>query len=104
MRALAAIGRSNRSTPQMLIAPLVGARLPVSICIVVVLPAPFGPRKPRISPRFNSMLTLLTAVWAPNLRERPWAETVISAAWVGIMGAGRQSRPRGWLVVGVKYT
>src|SRR5258705_5055733 len=104
MRALAAVGRSNRSMPQMLIAPLVGARLPVSICIVVVLPAPFGPRNPRISPRFNSMLTLLTAVRAPNLRESPWAETVNSAAGVGIRGAGREPRDARWLVVGVKYT
>src|SRR5262245_46547200 len=27
---------------------------PVSILIVVVLPAPFGPRNPKISPRFTS--------------------------------------------------
>ena len=45
--------RAKRSMPQMLIAPSVGARLPVSICMVVVLPAPLGPRKPRTSPRFK---------------------------------------------------
>ena len=34
---------------------------PVSILIVVVLPAPFGPRKPKISPRGTSKLTPCTA-------------------------------------------
>ena len=45
-------------------APALGARLPVSICMVVDLPAPFGPRKPSTSPRARSKLTSLTAqVW-----------------------------------------
>ena len=41
--------------------PLVGEMRPVSILIVVVLPAPFGPRKPKISPRFTVKLTPRTA-------------------------------------------
>ena len=61
-----------------LIEPADGARLPVSICMVVVLPAPLGPRKPRISPRFNSRLMSSTTVCAPKRRDSPWAETVIS--------------------------
>ena len=41
--------------------PLVGETKPMSILIVVVLPAPFGPRKPKISPRFTSSETPRTA-------------------------------------------
>jgi hypothetical protein len=33
--------------------------------IVVVLPAPFGPRKPRISPRSTRKLTSSTAMTLP---------------------------------------
>ena len=39
----------------------VGAMSPVSILIVVVLPAPFGPRNPKTSPSSTSKLTPLTA-------------------------------------------
>ena len=39
---------------------------PQSIFIVVVLPAPFGPRKPNISPRLTSKLIRFTATNAPN--------------------------------------
>ena len=37
----------------MLISPLSLERIPVSILIVVVLPEPFGPIKPTISPLFT---------------------------------------------------
>src|SRR5258707_12681164 len=38
--------------------------------MTVVLPLPFGPRKPKISPFSTRKLTSLTATNAPNLRER----------------------------------
>ena len=38
------------SWPQMLPVPLVGVMNPASMRIVVDLPAPLGPRKPRTSP------------------------------------------------------
>ena len=38
------------SRPSIVMEPLVGRRSVVSICMVVVLPAPFGPRKAKISP------------------------------------------------------
>src|SRR5947208_16883504 len=41
---------------------------------VVLLPEPFGPIRPRISPSFTSNETLFTARRAPNLLVRP--ETV----------------------------
>src|SRR3954452_5434717 len=45
--------------------PDVGLMRPTSIRIVVVLPAPFGPRKPKISPRCSSNETLSTIVLSP---------------------------------------
>ncbi len=71
--------------PQMLIAPREGARLPVSICIVVVFPAPFGPRKPSTSPRRKSRSTPLTAMWPPKLRVSPRAEIVAALSCSGIV-------------------
>ena len=44
-----AIARRRRSRPRWPV-PLVGGMKPVRMRIVVVLPAPFGPRNPRISP------------------------------------------------------
>ena len=51
---------------------LIGSR-PVNIRIVVVLPQPFDPRKPKISPRPMLKLTPSTAVKAPKRRVRPTA-------------------------------
>ena len=55
----------SRSMPLINISPREGARLPLSICIVVDLPAPLGPRKPRISPAASSKLMSLTAQLSP---------------------------------------
>src|SRR5882757_8030420 len=52
--------------PSISSVPLVGANRVVSILIVVVLPAPFGPRKAKISPLATSNDTLSTAVKSPN--------------------------------------
>ena len=46
---------------------------PVSIFIVVVLPQPLEPRKPRISPRSMRKLTWSTAVKSPKRRVNPRA-------------------------------
>jgi len=53
MLAQQAVGTETR--------PAVGTRMPVSILIVVDLPAPFGPRYPRSSPRSTRNETPLTA-------------------------------------------
>jgi hypothetical protein len=45
--------------------PLVGVRSVVSILIVVVFPAPFGPRKANISPACTSSEMSLTADTSP---------------------------------------
>ena len=46
----AALRSARRSTPPISIRPAVGSRTPRIMLIVVVLPAPFGPTSPTISP------------------------------------------------------
>ena len=55
--SLASSGLPNSSA-----SPSVGGSRPVSIFMVVVLPQPFEPRKPNISPRSIVKLTWSTAV------------------------------------------
>ena len=55
--------------PQMVMLPALGERLPVSICIVVVLPAPLGPSRPRTSPRRRVKSIARTAACAPKDRD-----------------------------------
>ncbi len=50
--------------------PAVGLVNPHSMRIVVVLPAPLAPRKPKISPTGIDIEILLTAFFLPNLFER----------------------------------
>src|ERR1700722_9990935 len=50
--------------------PAVGLVNPQSIRMVVVLPAPLAPRKPKISPTWIDIEILLTAFFLPNLLER----------------------------------
>src|SRR5579872_3237098 len=64
----------------------------VSMLIVVLFPAPFGPRKPKISPTFISKLTLSTAFIFPKDFERFSTLTIrsleaigLSASWVLII-------------------
>src|SRR5207237_3764584 len=49
-RARTSRGRMSGSMPRTRIVPLVGMSRVASIFIVVVFPAPFGPRRPKISP------------------------------------------------------
>jgi hypothetical protein len=50
-----------------------GIANPQGIRMVVVFPAPFGPRKPKISPRRIRRSIESTAVIMPNRFVRPWA-------------------------------
>src|SRR6185436_5382661 len=63
--ALAASGSFFKSWPLIVIAPDVGLSSPAIMRMVVVLPAPFGPRKPWISPGATSSDTPSTAVKLP---------------------------------------
>ena len=71
------------SKPPTVPAPEVGDNIPHSIRIVVDFPAPLGPRKPKISPRFTSKLILFTAVKAPNFFSR--FETLTAISGFGFM-------------------
>src|SRR5579885_31898 len=57
--------------------PEVGRSSPQSIRIVVDLPAPLGPRKPKISPLATCSETWSTATNSPKVLTRSW----ISTAW-----------------------
>src|SRR5439155_9253822 len=70
----------SKGRPNIRISPAVGVIRPSSICMVVVLPAPFGPSMPRISPCRMANETPSTAVKSPKrlVRFRTWTmESVI---------------------------
>src|SRR4030042_2361366 len=62
--------------PSSRISPSVGARRPASILIVVVLPAPLGPRYPRISPGRTMKLTSLTTGNIENFLVIPLSSSI----------------------------
>src|SRR5436305_14548178 len=64
-------GRPEISEPSNAIVPAFGAYRPAMQLKVVLLPEPFGPIRPRISPSATSNETLFTARRAPNLLVRP---------------------------------
>src|SRR3954469_14629373 len=80
--------------------PEVGLMRPTSIRIVVVLPAPFGPRKPKISPRCSSNETLSTIVLSPMIFVRLVAVSVglvsfIRAPFSAVVPAANRRDRRG---------
>src|SRR5256886_16764133 len=76
-------GLDSRSAPATVAVPAVGLSSVVSMRSVVVLPAPFGPRKPTISPSPTVRSTPRTAstvrLRLRNVRARP------SASIIGIL-------------------
>src|SRR5271169_4970773 len=62
MRFFTSIGSSSTSNPATVAVPAVGGRKHVSIRIVVVLPAPLGPKNPTICPFWISKEMWSTAV------------------------------------------
>src|ERR1700737_2701648 len=71
MRRLTSMGFSSTSKPATVAVPEVGGRKQVRIRMVVVLPAPFGPRKPTIWPFWTSNEMSSTAVLRAYLLVRP---------------------------------
>src|SRR5581483_1498689 len=63
---------------QMLAFPPVGSTSPQSILMVVDFPLPFGPRKPKISPRPISRLRSFTTLRVPYFFVRPCASIAVS--------------------------
>ncbi|WP_410207274.1 hypothetical protein, partial [Bordetella parapertussis] len=62
---------------------------------VVVLPAPLGPSRPKISPRRTLNEVLATAVDAPNLRTRSWTSMAGWAASGASLARGAGGTGRG---------
>src|ERR1035438_5085381 len=95
MLALIFSGSVRTSNPATVPVPPVGDRIPVSMRIVVDLPAPFGPRKPKISPFCTSKLTRFTAVKLPKRFSRFFTTTAVSwllAFMVSVLPFGGQDR------------
>jgi hypothetical protein len=63
--AFAASGSRSRSWPLTTMRPAVGFKSPAIMRMLVVLPAPFGPRKPWICPGATLSDTPSTAVKLP---------------------------------------
>src|ERR1700687_5738758 len=66
MRRLTSSGCTLTSKPPTTARPDVGAISPHSTRMVVDLPAPLGPRKPKISPGWTSRFRSATAVKSPK--------------------------------------
>src|SRR6516162_2609599 len=66
------MGFSAMSKPPTVTVPEVGGKKPVIMRMLVDLPAPFGPRKPRTSPRSTANETSSTARLAPKTLTRFW--------------------------------
>src|SRR6202007_71236 len=71
------IGFSSMSWPPTVMVPTEGGMKPVIIRMEVDFPAPFGPRKPRTSPRSTENETLLTASFGPNALVRFWTLIIL---------------------------
>ena len=67
------------SFPKICASPPVGTVMPVRIRMVVVFPAPFGPRKPKVSPSLTEKEMSLRATSLPKCLVR--CET--SIAFIG---------------------
>src|SRR5918998_3741620 len=66
-------GSPRRGLPSSDHTPVLGLSKPVSRLNSVVLPAPFGPIRPVMTPRWNSMWSTLTALRRPKRRVSPSA-------------------------------
>src|SRR5512142_592700 len=64
-------GSCPRSRPRTRARPEVGASRPVSILMVVLLPAPLGPRKPKNAPEGTESVRSATAGFPSKTRVRP---------------------------------
>src|SRR5437016_14267976 len=78
MRCLTAAGSWTTSMPATRATPAVGVSSVHSIEIVVDLPAPFGPRNPKISPARTSRSMPATATRSPYFLTRPLASITVS--------------------------
>ena len=80
--------------PATVAEPDVGAMSVPSVRTVVVLPAPFGPRKPNTSPRPTSNETSSKATRSPNRLLSPTTDTAGAALAASTEGANGCSTRR----------
>src|SRR5829696_5876952 len=91
------LGSSAYRRPSTTAAPAVGATRPVIIRIVVVLPAPFGPRKPVTVPGSSVNETSSTTVRSPYFLVSPLTVIMVASVATGLSGLGaRQRREAPW--------
>src|SRR5258706_2229899 len=89
MRRLTSSGCRLTSKPPTTARPEVGAISPHSTRMVVDLPAPLGPRKPKISPGCTSRLRSATAVKSP----KRFVSFSMWTAQLKVLGSMRQFLP-----------
>ena len=94
MRRLATIGSAWTSTPSTSTWPRSGDRMPASIRSVVVLPAPFGPSRPTISPGLTARDTSATAITSPKRLPSERASRPPAVSIIEVQSYGRLD-PRG---------
>src|ERR1043166_3657000 len=75
MRCLICSGATVTSIPATSADPSDGSSSPHSMRMVVVLPDPFGPSRPKTSPRSMRRLSCATAVSPSNRRVKLWVST-----------------------------
>src|SRR4051812_8801285 len=86
-------GFAAGSRPSMAMVPLVGRSRVVSIWMVVVLPAPLGPRKAKISPERTSNEIPPTAVTVPKVLTR-FSTRIIGTSRLSIRDGAESARVR----------
>ncbi len=64
-------GADRTKTPATRTSPSLGARIPVTILLIVVFPVPFGLRSATISPAPTVKVASMKAVSRPKRRETP---------------------------------
>ena len=72
----------DTSFPSTVTEPSDGFKMPQMVRMVVVLPAPLAPKKPKISPRRTSKLTPSTAWKSPNATTRFFTLITISFSFM----------------------
>src|SRR6185503_9033668 len=80
MRCLISRGEDCIDRPSIRASPDDGFRIPVSIFTVVDLPAPFGPRNPKIVPRATCRCRLLTATKSPKFLVSPRISSITESS------------------------
>src|SRR5262245_10874777 len=84
-RARLNIGRRVMSSPSNSTRPALGEIIPTAIRKLVVLPAPFGPSKPTISPVSTSNDTRSTTRRRPYVFTSSWASSrLMAGGWISI--------------------